>query len=958
MIMNKIFPTIKKELLSYFSSATAYIFLGSFLLISLFIFFWVETFFARNIVDVRPLFEWMPILLVFLVGALTMKSWSEERRMGTLEFLQTTPIDTSKLVLGKFLAAWILIGIGLDITLILPITISTFGNLDWGPVFGAYLGTFLLSGAYLSIGLFVSSRTDSQIVSLMLTVIITGVFYLIGSPALVHFFGYEMGEVFQSIGTGSRFESIARGVIDLGDIYYYVSIIIVFLSLNIFYLEKLRWDHRSKNLYYGKFKKFYALFIINILLVNFWIGNFSSLRIDLTKNQIYTLSEVSQNLVKKLDEPLFIRGFFSAKTHPLLSPLVPQIRDTLKEYEEIGNGNIRLEFIDPRDDEELETLANQKYGIKPIPFQFADRHQAELINSYFNIVIEYGDQFEVLGFKDLIEVKPRGDMDVDVKLRNLEYDITRSIKKSLYGFQSLDHLFLGLDSPLKFTGYISNRGLPKQLDEFKKTLGKVLDDYKKISGGKLAVEFYDPSGDPNMASEIYENYGFQPMATSLLSEGSFYFYMTISNPEQIAVIPLPQELDEGSLKRNFESAFKRLSPGFLKTVGLIVPKPEVPQNPYMPQKNPPRTYQLIEQKLSENYSVKQVDLEYGEIDGDIDLLLILAPKELSQKDLFIIDQFLMKGGTIMMSSSPFAVKMTPDGGIMAEKYESNMENWLNHHGIIQERQLVLDEGHGFFPITVMRNLGGFKVQQVELVNYPYAIDIREEGLNQKSPITSSIPQLAMYWASPIHIDLKKNENRKVTRLFKSSEKSWISNSLFIAPDLEDENLGFHQMGDLKSYDLATMVEGEFNSYFKGKTSPLVQEKNQSDHEEEVQEVFSGVIDKSSQAARIILFSSNEMLTDFVLRFSSVGGSTNYLNNLQVVENAVDWSLSDKELLSIRSRSSFASTIRPMDKKERAFWEYTNYILVVVLLGIVFLIYTQMKRYRFKYYKSMKWNTHD
>ena len=124
-----------KELGQFFRAPIAWLFLAAFLLVSLFVFFWVESFFARNIADVRPLFEWMPVLLIFLSSALTMKMWSEERRSGTLEHVLTQPVPLWQFVVGKFLACWALLAIALLLTLPLPITVSMLGQLDWGPVF-------------------------------------------------------------------------------------------------------------------------------------------------------------------------------------------------------------------------------------------------------------------------------------------------------------------------------------------------------------------------------------------------------------------------------------------------------------------------------------------------------------------------------------------------------------------------------------------------------------------------------------------------------------------------------------------------------------------------------------------------------------------------------------------------------------------------------------------------------
>ena len=158
----------KKELTLFFASPIGYLFLLIFLAVTLFIFFWGEAFFARNVADVRPLFEWMPVLLIFLSAALTMRMWSEERRTGTLEFVMTLPASGWEFVIGKFLACWTLLGVALLLTLPLPITVAVVADLDWGPVIAGYIAAMMLGGAYLAIGLFVSARTDSQIVSLIL----------------------------------------------------------------------------------------------------------------------------------------------------------------------------------------------------------------------------------------------------------------------------------------------------------------------------------------------------------------------------------------------------------------------------------------------------------------------------------------------------------------------------------------------------------------------------------------------------------------------------------------------------------------------------------------------------------------------------------------------------------------------------------------------------------------------
>ena len=157
--MKQVLSLTRKELNSYFSSPMALIFVGVFLAATLFTFFWVDEFFARGIADLRPMFRWMPTLMIFLAAALTMRQWSEEQQTGTLEILFTMPMKLYQLVLGKFLAALILVAVALALTLFLPISVASFGNPDPGPIVGGYLATLLLASAYIAIGLFISSRT-------------------------------------------------------------------------------------------------------------------------------------------------------------------------------------------------------------------------------------------------------------------------------------------------------------------------------------------------------------------------------------------------------------------------------------------------------------------------------------------------------------------------------------------------------------------------------------------------------------------------------------------------------------------------------------------------------------------------------------------------------------------------------------------------------------------------------
>ncbi len=239
--MNRIGSIAARELRSYFNSPIAYIFLLAFAGSSLFTFFYVEAFFARGQADLRGLFDALPLLTLLLVPALTMRLWAEESKTGTLELLLTLPAKDSELVWGKFLASWVLFAVALAITMPLAITVSALGNLDWGPVFGGYLGALLLGAAYLAVGQFVSAMTENQILAFILALALCMVFYGLGTEMFTGLFSDRTATVLRALGTGSRFESIARGVIDLRDLLYYASLTLFFLGLGVGVLRAKRW---------------------------------------------------------------------------------------------------------------------------------------------------------------------------------------------------------------------------------------------------------------------------------------------------------------------------------------------------------------------------------------------------------------------------------------------------------------------------------------------------------------------------------------------------------------------------------------------------------------------------------------------------------------------------------------------------------------------------------------------
>ncbi len=581
--------------------------------------------------------------------------------------------------------------------------------------------------------------------------------------------------------------------------------------------------------------------------------------------------------------------------------------------------------------------------------EMASKYQASVVNSYFDILVAYGDQHEVLNYRDLIDVKVRGERDLDVVLKNPEYAITRSIRKVLTAYQAGGNPFETLTRPVQFTGYISpDEKLPKQLIVLRKDLASVLDELKREAGGKLTAQFEDPdAGDGSLAKELNSKYGFSPQIASLLDPKPFWFYMVLEGNGETVQVALPDPLNRDGLKHAIQTALQRFTPGFLKTVAVVKPQAVGPEA---------KRYTELTDALSQNARIKETDLKDGHVPSDADLLLVLSPDALNDKQLFAIDQFLMEGGSLVLATSPFDVQVGQT--LTASKPTSGLEDWLKQQGLAIDASMVLDPQNASLPVPVQRYLGGIPIREIRMLPYPHFPDIRGAGLNADNPITSALGQVDLNWASPITVDKDKNKERTVTPLLRSSAKSWVSTDLDVMPDYNTwPDTGFKPGANRAARLLAVAVEGRFDSFFKGKDSPLAKppaEKagagadadasradaapgaDKASAADEAQAPITSVIERSPESARIILVASNTFADDAVLNLASAGMGTLYTKPVEFLQNAIDWSLEDRGLLSIRSRAQFARTLVPMQRNSQLFWEYLNYGLALLGLVVVWL----------------------
>lgn len=238
-MLRNIWIIAKKELNIYFNTSIAYIFLTLFLIVGNWL-FW-QNFYLFNQATMRSYFSLLPWIFLLIIPAITMRIWSEEKKSGTIELLLTLPIKDIEIVLGKFLSGMIFIAIALTLTLASPIAIASMGNLDWGPVLGGYLGALFLGGAYLSLGLFISSINKNQITSFIVSLTVCFLFMIVGADFVLIGVPQFLVSFMKLSSVTYHFNSISRGVIDFRDIFYYLSFIYIFLLLNINALKSRHW---------------------------------------------------------------------------------------------------------------------------------------------------------------------------------------------------------------------------------------------------------------------------------------------------------------------------------------------------------------------------------------------------------------------------------------------------------------------------------------------------------------------------------------------------------------------------------------------------------------------------------------------------------------------------------------------------------------------------------------------
>lgn len=439
----------RKELVSYFISPLAYIFMIIFLLLSGLTTFGSDpfgNFLGNNQASLSySLFSFFPWLFLVLIPPLSMRMWSEEQKSGSIELLLTMPISITQAVIGKFIATWGIIIVSIILTFPLIITVNYLGNPDNNLIFAGYIASILLSGCYVAIGSITSTLCKNQIIAFILNLVICVFLLLIGHPSLNNIFTswapVWMTDMLSELSLFPHFSFIQKGSFELSDITYFISIIIFGLASSCMILKSKFHCKNSKssirrlenNSSITTVLSMAALLIV-LLNLNFLVSMVFSSPVDITADKLYTFSQGTRNILKGLHQPVTIRFYrsYSDNRMPVqLSSYAERIEDLLRTYSSYAKGKIIVEYYDPIPDSDAEESAIMD-NIQPNNLPSGDK-------CYFGLTVSYLNRNSTIAF-----LSPANE-------KTVEYDITRSI----YDITHPEKPTVGVLSSLPVMGGIS-----------------------------------------------------------------------------------------------------------------------------------------------------------------------------------------------------------------------------------------------------------------------------------------------------------------------------------------------------------------------------------------------------------------------------------------------------------------------------------------------------------------------
>ncbi len=673
------------------------------------------------------------------------------------------------------------------------------------------------------------------------------------------------------------------------------------------------------------------LFIIAVVLLNL-VASRAFIRWDLTKSKSYSLSPASKELVRTVEEPLDIKVFFSQKLPAPYSTVYQYVSDILSEYKGASRGRLNYEFYDMEDGEN-QALA-RKYGISQVQIQEIADNEVGFKSAYMGMAFSYADQIEKLD----------GLTDTD----GLEYKISQTIGKIISNTNAIS----GLGDAVTVTLYRSSKLSGFGISGFDDMDRMVQEAFAKVNPkfqNMMTFSVQDPG--PEEAESLSERYGIQTLAWEN-SQGQTEhgtIGLVVEAGDKFRTVPLQMVnmifsyavsgLDD--LEENLTDSVKALASKSTK-IAYATGHGELALND---AQNGAANFAGL---LGDSYSLEELDLSKNDIPGGIQTLVINGPKTaFSENELYKVDQFLMKGGRLMLFLDPFNEQSNPYTGESSyEKIQTGLERLLAKYGIKTENAYVLDEDCYSQP-----------TQQYGKLNFYYAPVLSDRGLNQKNSITANLGYVIFLMPGLIDTsEAASKAGNKLTVLASSSSKSWtmtdnVSLSPFTVSPPADKT-------GMKSHELAVLLEGRFESSFDrppedAGTEPGAAEESggagasggtgvsgakegtaASDASKAAGLTKEGHAARSLQDGKILLIPTSYITGPQILQADSDAPVAKFL------ENAVDYMNGNGDLCAMRTKGLSLSTLHLSSGPLVALAKGFNIIglaVIVALIGLLALL---------------------
>ena len=700
-----------------------------------------------------------------------------------------------------------------------------------------------------------------------------------------------------------------------------------------------------------------VLYLAVVVLINV-VGLSQYVRVDLTEDKMYSLSEVSKQAVSSLAEPLTIKAFFSKDLPPPYNTTERYLRDLLSEYGLHANTNFNYSFYDVSpENPENQNLA-QSFGIRPVQVQVVQEDELKYKNAYMGLVLIHGDAVEKLPTIS--------------STSGLEYKLTSTMEKLKNKVSAL----LNLEEPVQVTLYLSpslqkvapHVGLD-ELSSLPDRLSSITEDLNKENYGKIEYDFVDLSTRENF-SQIVERYDLQALEwpafdTAGLEAGQGAIGLVLEHEGEhrtlslLNIFQLPllgtqyNLVGQSQLEELINSNLQTML-GINQDLGYLASHGTPSINRMTrSSRSDQLSLQAFKALTSETYNLKEVTLGQGGIPEGLGSLVMAGPEEaFSEYELYQIDQALMRGTNLAVFLDSFSQKTTPQQQRMGRppQYEPNrtgLEKLLNHYGLDLEEAIVLDEN--CFKQQLPQSRGGGQ-QPIY-----FAPIIQNQNINHDLPFMNNIKGLVTLKNGPVKLreSVLEEQGLNGQALFSSSEKSWTMsgrinlNPMLISPPSSDD--------EQFSRPLAAMVEGEFTSFFKGKPIPEKETEDQAAQESNGTEVTpeaelqskmaaSGTRLDQGRPAKIVLIGSSALLSDQVLDAEGQSPNSAFVMNIMDALNG------RQAMASLRSKVQQFNPLNETSSATKAAIKSTNIIglpILVVLTGLIVLVRRSSRKRQIK-----------